>query len=121
MQLKFQQSRVCTGSSSTECWTFQLRTESVRTVKNYAEDRRLPGVVLGEDVECPLSCNDRCLGLDSAENCGGSAVAVGAVLGKLLTCPFVHNDKLVQTEQKNVLVPQVQIIDVGSSRCELQP
>ena len=27
MQLKFQQSRVCTGSSSTECWTFQLRTE----------------------------------------------------------------------------------------------
>ena len=27
MQLKFQQSRVCTGSSSTQCWTFQLRTE----------------------------------------------------------------------------------------------
>ena len=28
MQLNFQQSRVvCTGSSSTECWTFQLRTE----------------------------------------------------------------------------------------------
>ena len=27
MQLKFQQSRACTGSSSTECWTCQLRTE----------------------------------------------------------------------------------------------
>ena len=27
MQLEFQQSRVCTGSSSTECWPFQLRTE----------------------------------------------------------------------------------------------
>ena len=74
---------------------------------------------------------------DSAENCGASAVAVGAVLGqlltcpllyrqvavgavlgKLLTCPFVFNDKLVQTVQKTVLVPQVQFIDVGSSRCE---
>ena len=27
MQLKFQQSSVCTDSSSTECLTFQLRTE----------------------------------------------------------------------------------------------
>ena len=28
-----------------------------------------------------LLCCDSCLGLDSAANCGGSAVAVGAVLG----------------------------------------
>ena len=27
LQLKFQQSRVCTGSSSTECWTFRLCSE----------------------------------------------------------------------------------------------
>ena len=66
----------------------------------------------------PLLYNDRCLWSDSAENCGASAVAVGAVLGKLLTCPFMFNDKLVQTVQKTVLVPQVQFFDVGSSRCE---
>ena len=32
-QLKFQQSRVYTGSSSTGCWTFQLCSERVRTVQ----------------------------------------------------------------------------------------
>ena len=39
---------------------------------------------------CPSLCNDRWLGLDSAENCGGSAVAVGAVLGRMSTCKFVR-------------------------------
>ena len=34
LQLKFQQSRVCTGSSSTECLTFQLCSERVPTVQN---------------------------------------------------------------------------------------
>ena len=33
MPLKFQQSKVFTGSSSTECWRFQLHTERVRTVQ----------------------------------------------------------------------------------------
>ena len=44
MQLKFQQSWVCTGSSSTECWTFQLSTERVRTVPTVQK------TVLGVDV-----------------------------------------------------------------------
>ena len=38
MQLKFQQSGVCTGSSSTECWTFQLCSERTRTVQTVQED-----------------------------------------------------------------------------------
>ena len=44
VQLKFQQSRVCTGCSSTECWTFQLRSERVRTVQTVQK------TVLGVDV-----------------------------------------------------------------------
>ena len=68
--------------------------------------------------DTPVVVQRQLIGFDSAENCGASAVAVGAVLGKLLTCPFVFNDTLVQTVQKTVLVPQVQFIDVGSSRCE---
>ena len=37
LQLKFQQSRVCTGSSSTECWTFQLCSERGTHSANCAE------------------------------------------------------------------------------------
>ena len=45
MQLNFQQSRVvCTGSSSTECWTFQLCLERVPTVLTVQK------TVLGVDV-----------------------------------------------------------------------
>ena len=44
MQLKFQQSRVFTGSSLTECWTFQLHTERARTVQTVLK------TVLGVDV-----------------------------------------------------------------------
>ena len=43
-QLKFQQSRVYTGSSSTLCWTFQLCSERVRTVQTVQK------TVLGVDV-----------------------------------------------------------------------
>ena len=53
MQLKFQQSRVCTGSSSTECWTFQLQTEWVRTVQIVQK------TVLGVDV--PVISSDKFL------------------------------------------------------------
>ena len=51
MQLKFQQSRVCTGSSSTECWTFQLCTKRVPTVQTVQK------TVLGVDV--PLISSDK--------------------------------------------------------------
>ena len=37
LQLKFQQSRVCTGSSSTECWTFRLCSERGTHSANCAE------------------------------------------------------------------------------------
>ena len=38
LQLKFQQSWVCTGSSSTECWIFQLYLERGTHSANCAED-----------------------------------------------------------------------------------
>ena len=38
MQLKFQQSRVCTGSSSTECWTFLVAQSEGTCSANCAED-----------------------------------------------------------------------------------
>ena len=44
MQLKFQQSRVCTGSSSTECWTFSVAHREVPTVQTVQK------TVLGVDV-----------------------------------------------------------------------
>ena len=51
MQLEFQQSRVCTGSSSTECWTFQLCFGRVRTVQTVQK------TVLGVDV--PVIYSDK--------------------------------------------------------------
>ena len=59
---------------------------------------------------------------DSAENCGGSAVAVGAVLGTVLTCPLLYYNRclVVQTVQKTLEVPQLQFINVGSCRWYLQ-
>ena len=51
MQLKFQESRVCTGSSSTECWTFQLCSERVRTVQTVQK------TVLGVNV--PVISSDK--------------------------------------------------------------
>ena len=51
MQLKFQQSRVCTGSSSTECWTFQLCSDRVPTVLTVQK------TVLGVDV--PVISSDK--------------------------------------------------------------
>ena len=51
MQLKFPKSRVCTGSSSTECWTFQLCSERVPTVQTVQK------TVLGVDV--PVISSDK--------------------------------------------------------------
>ena len=46
----------------------------------------------------------------------------GAVLGEDVDAPVVaQRQGFGQTVQKTVLVPQVKFIDVGSSRCELQP
>ena len=60
---------------------------------------------------------------DCAENCGGSAVAVGAVLGTVLTCPLLYYNRclVVQTVQKTLEVPQLQFIDVKQfSVCSLR-
>ena len=90
MQLNFQQSRVvCTGSSSTECWTFQLRTERVPTVlavqktswrrRHCDQQRKVPAVQRFEscapDSVHPLSGEYSCCATDFRRD------STGAVLG----------------------------------------
>ena len=60
MQLKFQQSRVCTGSSSTECWTYQLRTERSRGSNPLAPDSVHP--LSGEHSCCATDFHSAVLG-----------------------------------------------------------
>ena len=55
MHLKFQQSRVCTGSSSTECWTFQLCSERVRTVQTVQKTVLVVGVPVISSDKFPQS------------------------------------------------------------------
>ena len=55
-----------------------------------------------------LLCCDSCLGVDSAENCGGSAVAVGAVLR--VDVPILMQLKFLQFYE-NVEVPQFPFLD----------
>ena len=95
MQLKFQQFRVCTGSSSTQCWTFQLCSERVRTVQAVQK------TVLGVDVpvissdKFPQSRGSNPLAPDSAHpqssehSCCATDFrrdSIGAVLGVLGSC-----------------------------------
>ena len=64
MQLKFQQSRVRTGSSSTECWTSQLRTERVRAVQTVQETLlRVDVPVIGAEVRIQFPQIQSILGL----------------------------------------------------------
>ena len=63
----------------------------------------------------PLLCCDSCLGLESAENCGGSAVAVGAVLGVTDT-PVVFGDHrcLCWSRQCRKSCVSVRVLGLGS-------
>ena len=97
LQLKFQQSRVCTGSSSTECWTFQLRTERGTHSTNCAEGcswRRRPcdqqrqfpkfrGSNPAPDSAHPQSGEHSCCATDFCRD------STGAVLGQGGDMPVV--------------------------------
>ena len=63
----------------------QRQVRTVQTVQKTGVSQCSSWVV----VDMPGVCNDRCLDLDSAENCGGSAVAVGAVPGAVVDAPVV--------------------------------
>ena len=99
MQLKFQQSRVCTGSSSTERGTFQLRSERVRTVQTVQK------TVLGVDVPVinsdkflhPQSGGHSCCAAEHRRN------STGAVLGCLVDMP-VYVQRQVPRSWMNVLI-----------------
>ena len=66
MQLKFQQSRLCMGSSSTECWTFQLCSERVRTVQTVKKTALVVDVPVISCDKCPQSRGSNPLAPDSA-------------------------------------------------------
>ena len=66
LQLKFQQSRVCTGSSSTECWTFRLCSERSTHSANCAEDCSCVDVHVISSDKFPLSRGLNPLAPDSA-------------------------------------------------------
>ena len=71
LQLKFQQSRVCTGSSSTECWTFQLCSERSTHSANCAEGCSCVDVpVIGSD-KFPQSRGSNPLAPDSLHPLSG--------------------------------------------------
>ena len=120
LQLKFQQSWVCTGSSSTECWTFQLYLERSTHSANCAEDCSCVDVPvissdkfpqsrgsnpLAPDSVHPLSGEHSCCATDFvvfhkcsswtrwryARCCDDRCSSRGG-LG-LLTCPYMCNDR----------------------------
>ena len=75
--------------SSTECYRFQFVLQSrVRTVQT-AKNGDAPAQFLVRLFTRPLLCCDSCLGLESAENCGGSAVSCSWCRSwRLLTRPL---------------------------------
>ena len=104
LQLKFQQSRVFTGNSSTECWTFQLCSERGTHSANCAEGCSCVDVPVVSSDKFPQSRGSNPLAPDSAHPQSGEHSccatdfrrdSTGAVLGvgQLLTCPYVYNDR----------------------------
>ena len=94
-QLKFQQSRVCTGSSSTECWTFRLCSERGTHSSNCAEDCSCVDVPVISSDKFPQSRGSIPLAPDSAHPQSGEHSccatdfrrdSTGAVLGVLGSC-----------------------------------
>ena len=104
-------------SSSTGYCRFQLLHRD-RYTQCKLQETGVPQCSSWVVVDMPGVYNDK----SSAENCGGSAVAVGAVLGMVLTCPLLYYNRclVVQTVQKTLEVPQLHFIDVGSCRWNLQ-
>ena len=119
-QLKFQQSRVCTGSSSTECWIFQLCSERGTHSANCAEGCSCVDVPVISSDKFPQSRGSNPRAPDSAHPQSGEHSccatdfrrdSTGAVLGQggdmpvvattgavlvvvlLLTCPYMCNDR----------------------------
>ena len=95
LQLKFQQSRVCTGSSSTECWTFRLCSERGTHSVNCAEDCSCVDVPVISSDKFPQSRGSNPLAPDSAHPQSGEHSccatefrrdSTGAVLGVLGSC-----------------------------------
>ena len=119
LQLKFQQSWVCTGSSSTECWTFQ-QTHREPTVQTVQTDCSCVDVPVISSDKFPQSRGSNPLAPDSVHPLSGehSCCATAFVVfhrcsswtrwrsarccddrcsswcsGKLLTCPYMYNDR----------------------------
>ena len=67
----------------------QRQVRTVQTVQKTGVPQCSSWVV----VDMPGVCNDRCLAWTVPENCGGSAVAVGAVLGAVVDAPVVCYDR----------------------------
>ena len=79
LQLKFQQSRVCTGSSSTECWTFRLCSErGVISSDKFPQSRG--SNPLAPDSAHPQSGEHSCSATDFRRD------STGADLGVLGSC-----------------------------------
>ena len=120
LQLKFQQAWVCTGSSSTECWTFQLCSERGTHSANCAEGCSCVDVPVISSDKFPQSRGSNPLAPDSVHPLSGehSCCATHFVefhrcsswtrwrsarccddrcsswcSGKLLTCPYMYNDR----------------------------
>ena len=95
LQLKFQHSRVCTGSSSTECWTFRLCSERGTHSANCAEGCSCVDVPVISSDKFPQSRGSNPLAPDSAHPQSGEHSccatdfrrdSTGAVLGFLGSC-----------------------------------
>ena len=55
-------------------------------------------------VHTPAVCNDRCLGVDGAENCGSSTVAVHSQ-GRRLPCRAAEAHPHDQAVQQTIVIP----------------